>query len=216
MQTARSDPGPGMRIIPLFPTLIAEVHNPAAEAMNPALAELVRARERSEADQSPFTTVRRGWQSGLDLLDAPHPAIHALRGFFDAQIEAYLEAWGGASFTAGAPRGFAYEYTGWAVILRTGGFQHEHVHSKTDMVGVYYVEVPPGPPEHAGGALTLVDPRSGRVAARSVWEAVQHAVTAEAGKLVLFPSFLPHRVEQLTAPGERISINFDVTLQALA
>jgi uncharacterized protein (TIGR02466 family) len=205
-----------MRITPLFPTLIAEVRNPESDALNPALAAFVRGREGSERDQSAFTTVRRGWQSGLDLLDAPHPAITALRGFFNTQIEAYLNAWGGTSFTAGAPRGFGYEYTGWAVILRTGGFQHEHVHSRTDMVGVYYVEVPPVPPAEAGGALTLVDPRAGRVAARSVWEAVQHAVTAEAGKLVLFPSFLPHRVEQLTAPGERISINFDVTLQALA
>ena len=212
-------PGPhpddGMHVTSVFPTLIAEARNPAGEPMNRALAALVRERERLERDRSPFTTVNHGWQSGLELLDTPHPAVAAFRAWIESRIEAYLAAWGAASFAAGAPDRFAYEYTGWAVMLRTGGFQHEHVHSKTDMVGVYYVEVPPPAPGTQPGALTMLDPRAGRVAARSVWESVQHSVIPEAGKLVLFPSFLPHRVDQLTAPGERISINFDVTLHGV-
>lgn len=201
-----------MRLTSVFPTLIAEARNPHAEPMNRDLAAFVRERERRDRDQSPFTTVNHGWQSGLDLLDAPVPSVKAFRAWINSRIEAYLAEWGRASFTPGAPRQFRYEYTGWAVVLRTGGFQHEHVHSKTDLVGVYYVEVPPPAPHANPGALVLLDPRAGRVAARSVWESVQHTVLPEAGKLVFFPSFVPHRVDQLTAPGERISINFDVTL----
>jgi uncharacterized protein (TIGR02466 family) len=211
-----SSPADGrLQVTPVFPTLIAESHNPDGEAMNRDLAAFVRERERMDRDQSPFTTVNHGWQSGLDLLDAPLPAVTAFRAWINRQIEAYLNVWGGASFSPGAPRRFRYEYTGWAVILRTGGFQHEHVHSKTDLVGVYYVEVPPPQEGTRPGALTLLDPRAGRVAARSVWESVQHAVLPEAGKLVMFPSFVPHRVDQLTARGERISINFDVTLHGV-
>jgi uncharacterized protein (TIGR02466 family) len=204
-----------MQLTSAFPTLIAEARNPHAEAMNRDLAAFVRDRERMERDRSAFTTVNHGWQSGLDLLDAPIAPVKAFRGWINSQIEAYLAAWGQASFTAGAPRQFRYEYTGWAVVLRTGGFQHEHVHSKTDLVGVYYVEVPPPQPAANPGALVMLDPRTGRVAARSVWESVQHTVLPEAGKLVIFPSFVPHRVDQLTAQGERISINFDVTLYGL-
>jgi uncharacterized protein (TIGR02466 family) len=205
----------GLQVTPVFPTLIAESRNPDADRMNRDLAAFVRERERMDRDLSPFTTVNHGWQSGLELLDAPLPVIGAFRAWINRQIESYLSVWGQASFSAGAPPRFRYEYTGWAVVLRTGGFQHEHVHSKTDLVGVYYVEVPPLVPGTEPGALTLLDPRAGRVAARSVWESVQHAVLPEAGKLVMFPSFLPHRVDQLTAPGERISINFDVTLHGL-
>ena len=204
-----------LQVTAVFPTLIAEARNPAGDAMNRELAALVRERERLDRDHSAFTTVNHGWQSGLDLLDAPVPVIGAFRAWINGRIEAFLAEWGRASFGAGAPRRFRYEYTGWAVVLRTGGFQHEHVHSKTDLVGVYYVEVPPVPPGTQPGALTLLDPRAGRVAARSVWESVQHSVVPQSGKLVLFPSFLAHRVDQMTAPGERISINFDVTLHGL-
>ena len=204
-----------LQVTAVFPTLIAEARNPAGDAMNRELAALVRERERLDRDHSPFTTVNHGWQSGLDLLDAPLPVIGAFRAWVNGRIEAFLTEWGRASFGAGAPRRFRYEYTGWAVVLRTGGFQHEHVHSKTDLVGVYYVEVPPVPPGTQPGALTLIDPRAGRVAARSVWESVQHSILPQPGKLVLFPSFVAHRVDQMTAPGERISINFDVTLHGL-
>src|SRR5688572_20346296 len=102
-----------------FPTLIAESRNPHGQARNRDLAAFVRERERMDRDRSPFTAVNHGWQSGLDLLDAPIPPVMAFRSWINTQIEAYLPEWGRASFTAGAPRQFRYEYTGWSVILRT-------------------------------------------------------------------------------------------------
>lgn len=205
-----------LRISSLFPTLVGEALLPGAAPLNRELAAWLRERERSERDVSPLTTVNEGWQSGLDVLDADLSAVRRLRERIDVQIERFLEAWGQASFAPGAPAAFRYSYVGWAVILRPGGFQHEHVHSKTDLVGVYYVEVPPAAPGADVGGLTLVDPRSSRVASRAVWESAQLTLVPEPGKLVIFPSFVPHRVERVSAPGERISINFDVMLQAAA
>lgn len=200
-----------VRISTIFPTLVGET-DVADSELNAALAEHVHALERSSPDYSALSTVNRGWQSGFDLLEHDAPAICALRRHFDAAIETFLADWGRASFGSLVPRSFRYKYNGWAVILRGGGFQHEHVHTRSDLVGVYYVSVPQ---QLTGGELTLIDPRAGRLASRAMWDSSQLSITPRAGLLVLFPTFVPHRVDQLTTDGERISINFDVTLEGL-
>lgn len=212
-----SPPSPsGLHFHALFPTLVGEIELPGADALNAELASYIHWREQQEFNHSSLTTVNQGWQSGLDLLDAEVPPIQTLRRWINQHVEAFLAEWGRLTHSAAAPRAFRYSYRGWAVILRQGGFQHEHVHSRTNLVGVYYVQVPTLPPgAEPGGALSLTDPRAGRLATRAMWDVDRIALQPVAGKLVLFPSFLPHRVEQLRAPGERISINFDVQLEAV-
>lgn len=202
-----------MRLSPMFPTLVGDVVLPDAAALNGELAAWLRDRARTEEDRSPRTTVNVGWQSGLDLLDDPFPPLQALRSFFHAQVAEYLEQAGRCHHAADAPTRFTFDTVGWAVILRPGGFQHEHVHTRTQLVGVYWVEVPEALADR--GALDLGDPRAGRVYGRSAWELDRVSLLPTAGRLVLFPSFVPHRVHQV-AGGDRISINFDVTVHAIA
>jgi uncharacterized protein (TIGR02466 family) len=200
----------------LFPTLLGMTQLPQPEALNRALAAHVGEREARERDQSHLTTVQNGWQSGLDFMEADVPAVHELKRFVNGRIEAFLAEWGRVAFVPGAVPAFNYSYTGWAVVLRPGGFQHEHVHTKTDVTGIYYVAVPDAPGGEPVGDLVLVDPRGGRLAARSMWESAQHRIRPRAGMLLLFPSFVPHHVDQVQAPGQRISVNFDVTLQSVS
>lgn len=202
----------GLKINILFPTLLGETEFPGCEALNQDLAAYIRNLEQNERDYSQFSTVNHGWQSSLNFLDSGVPAIQTLKHFINNQIEIFLKEWGKASFSSSTPSTFHYSYKGWAVILRQGGFQYEHVHTKTDLVGVYYVEVPTAPSAAESGNLTLIDPRSGRVASRSIWETAQYTVRPKPGMFLLFPSFLPHRVNQVQAAGERISINLDVSL----
>lgn len=206
--------GPQIRV--LFPTLLGEAQLPAPEALNSDLAAYIRGREQRDRDFSAFTTVNHGWQSGLDFFETEIAPVQTLKRFINQQIESFLEEWGRVSFSPTAPRAFRYSYTGWAVILRQGGFQYEHVHTKTDLIGVYYVAVPQAPTNVPTGCLTLIDPRGGRVASRAIWELAHYSVPPRPGTLLLFPSFVPHRVDQLQAPGERISINFDITLEGVS
>jgi uncharacterized protein (TIGR02466 family) len=206
----------GLRISVLFPTLLGEVWRPDHVALNADLAAYIRDRERRDRDFSPFTAVNHGWQSGPDFFDAEAPAVQMLKHFINQQIEAFLREWGRVSFTAGTPATFRYRYSGWAVILRQGGFQYEHVHTKTDLIGIYYVEVPDAPAGVGTGNLTLVDPRAGRVATRAIWENAHYSVPPRPGMLLLFPSFVPHRVDRVQASGERISINFDIALEGVS
>ena len=206
----------GLSVNALFPTLLGEAEFHEAESLNSELAAYILSRERSERDHSSFTSVNNGWQSGLDFLETDTPAITTLKQFFNRHIEEFLTQWGQTAFGVTRPRTFRYSYVGWAVILRQGGFQYEHVHSKTDLIGIYYVRVPDAPSGVPVGNLTLTDPRGGRLASRAIWETTQISVGPKPGTLLLFPSFVPHRVEQVLAPGERISINFDVTLQGFS
>ena len=199
-----------MEIRSVFPTLVGRSSFPDCGALNASLAAYIENLERSTSDRSPFSTVRSGWQSDFTLLEHAIEPIAALRGFINVQVEEFLAAWGAASFTATPPKAFSYDYTGWAVVLRDGGYQHEHVHTNTTLVGVYYVAVPE---RASGGELTLVDPRAGRLATRTMWDTSTLSIRPEPGLLVLFPSFLPHRVDSLVSDGPRISINFDVTLR---
>src|SRR6185436_184156 len=197
----------------IFPTLLAQYDVPECEALNRGLAEFIHELAARSRDYSSLSTVRHGWQSGFDLLEYDADAIRALRAEINRGIESFLEAWGAVSFGSLAPRSFRYRYNGWAVVLRGGGFQHEHVHSRSDLVGVYYVATPA---DGKGGKLSLIDPRAGRLASRAIWDITHVDVTPRPGLLVLFPSFVPHRVNQIESDGERISINFDVTLEGVA
>jgi uncharacterized protein (TIGR02466 family) len=199
----------------LFPTLLGEFQFPQPEALNKDLSAYIRGREQHDRDYSPFTTVNHGWQSGPDFFDVEIPPIQALRHFINPQLEHFLAEWGRISFNSGAPKSFRYQYTGWAVILRQGGFQHEHIHTKTDLIGVYYVEVPAVAEDVPTGDLTLIEPRGGRLASRAIWESAHYSIRPKPGTLLLFPSFVPHRVDQVRAPGDRISINFDVTIEGV-
>jgi uncharacterized protein (TIGR02466 family) len=181
-------------------------------AINESLAAYIRKVESDENDRSQFTTVNNGWQSGFDILETGTPGIDTLKRFFNQSVEAFLHEWGKISFNESAPKAFSYTYSAWAVILRQGGFQHEHVHSKSTIVGIYYVETPKDGSGSSLGDLTLMDPRSGRLANRAMWDCVKCTIQPRAGTLILFPSFVSHRVDQVMSPGERISINFDVIL----
>ncbi|HEY2739410.1 MAG TPA: putative 2OG-Fe(II) oxygenase [Thermoanaerobaculia bacterium] len=197
-----------------FPTLVGEANFAEARRFNPLLAQSIRDLARRERGEAARTTVNHGWQSKPDFLDTGCPEVQALRGFFNHSLETYLSQWGRIYNNAMAPPAFTYRYQGWAVLLESGGYQHQHVHSRTDFVGVYCVEAPRLDPGSEEGSLTLLDPRSGRLANRAIWEREREAVRPQPGRLVLFPSFVPHRVDAFHGPGERITINFDVTLHA--
>lgn len=204
----------GLRINLWFPTLVGEADFLEAPRVNPVLAGYIRERAGRERGEAARTTVKRGWQSSPGFLDADRPEIQSLRGFFNRTLEGFLSQWGRLHNNSMAPPAFTFRYQGWAVLLESGGFQHQHVHSRTDFVGVYCVEAPRLEPDTEEGNLTLLDPRGGRMANRAVWERERESVRPRPGRLVLFPSFVPHRVDPFYGPGERITINFDVTLHA--
>jgi hypothetical protein len=95
--------------------------------------------------------------------------------------------------------------TAWALVFRAAGHQVLHHHPEPWLTGVFYVNAPPGSPRP--GAIRIgglpewvgIDPP---------WPLV--TIEPEPGRLILFPSFVPHETVPTGSDEERISIAFDV------
>jgi len=99
----------------------------------------------------------------------------------------------------------------WVNIMPNGVVHGLHLHPLSTISGTYYVQTPKGTP-----GLKFEDPRLDRFMAAPPRRAdcsPQHRpwviVPAEAGKLVLFESWLRHEVSPNRLQSERISISFN-------
>jgi uncharacterized protein (TIGR02466 family) len=99
----------------------------------------------------------------------------------------------------------------WVNIMPRGVTHGSHLHPLSLVSGTYYVRTPPG-----AAAIKFEDPRLERFMAApprrgSARRALQPwvTITAQAGKLVLFESWLRHEVPPGRTASERISISFN-------
>ena len=101
----------------------------------------------------------------------------------------------------------------WAIINKDRAFNERHHHGNSSLSAAYYVKA-----EKNAGDLIFFDPRQANVfhhptskEANSLNCQVQ-SVTPRAGTLVLFPSYLEHKVAENLSNEERIVVSFNVSL----
>jgi len=111
----------------------------------------------------------------------------------------------------------------WATYHQRGVQHEEHGHRGSQLSGVYYVRSPGADETAAGGGLLRVfDPR--HEALQFMYEANQASPPPRAsctfeprpGLLLLWPSYLRHEVTPTNGESARISLPFDLTVQAHA
>jgi len=99
----------------------------------------------------------------------------------------------------------------WANVNPKGGFNASHIHPNSLWSGVYYVKTPPN-----CGRLQVNDPRAVAAMIRPhyikeqkphQWREVNYEPIA--GRCIMFPSWLEHRVEPNQSDDIRISISFN-------
>jgi tetratricopeptide (TPR) repeat protein len=91
----------------------------------------------------------------------------------------------------------------WGTFLETGGHQEPHVHERTSLTGVLFLQVPPSITDaDPAGWLELDGNPPGLDQGRQ-----GHRIRPVEGEIVLFPSGVFHRPLPLAA-GERISLSF--------
>ena len=101
----------------------------------------------------------------------------------------------------------------WANINYKGSYNKAHLHANSLWSGVYYIKTPKD-----CGVLKLQDPKSVSLMVkpkRNNNNFPQHSWTqisfeAVAGRLIIFPSYLTHWVEENKNEEERISVSFNV------
>ena len=99
----------------------------------------------------------------------------------------------------------------WVNIMGAGAAHAWHLHPLATISGTYYVHIPPGAP-----GLKLEDPRLERFMAAPPRQSTARrenrpwaSVSAQAGALVLFESWLRHAVATNARAAERVSISFN-------
>ena len=101
----------------------------------------------------------------------------------------------------------------WAIINKDRAFNEKHHHGNSALSAAYYVKA-----EKNAGDIIFFDPRQANVfhhptsvKANSLNCQVQ-SVTPKAGTLVLFPSYLEHKVNENLSKEERIVVSFNISL----
>ena len=101
----------------------------------------------------------------------------------------------------------------WAIINRKDAFNEKHHHGSSALSAAYYLKA-----EKNAGDIVLFDPRQANVFHHPFSKEVNdinaqvQSITPRPGTLVLFPSYLEHKVNPNLSNEERIVISFNVSL----
>lgn len=181
------------------------VHNwPDSDEMNAELRRIVL-EEAAESERRLRSNVG-GWSSDKKFLQRDNPAIRRLLGRINMISEAVLDAYN----TPGARQLIV---SGWANMLRPGGYNRVHNHANATWSGVYYVTgIAEDPNDEFAGRIEFIDPRPRSGLNYSDNSIFRQKVTyrPQAGSMILFPSWLNHCVHPVHGDAERISIAFNL------
>ncbi|MDC0232826.1 TIGR02466 family protein [Pelagibacteraceae bacterium] len=101
----------------------------------------------------------------------------------------------------------------WSIINNKDAFNEKHHHGNSALSAAYYIKA-----EQNAGNIVFYDPRQANVFHHPVSKEVNvvnaqvQSVTPKAGTLVLFPSYLEHKVNPNLSNDERIVISFNIAL----
>ena len=221
-------PGYQMVVQDYFPTTIAKVHVVDRGALNIALYDCINRWRRTHLsrpiDRAPKAgwNIKNGWEIGPTFFDvfAGEPSADALRLLVEQSALQFvndhhlqLRQFSKVQRAVACEIGASY-----ATILEENAFlTDEHVHYGTDFVGVYYVRVPShlDGRDDGAGFLVLRDPRPAMHVTRLDHQKTIEIIRPEEGMLILFPGYISHAVRPFWGKGERISINFNLTVTLL-
>lgn len=158
----------------------------------------------------PAGKATRGGQQTADGL--PHRCEPAMAMLLDLvrqavdDFESKLPLDSACAFVDRRPK--AARINAWAVVYPGGGRQLPHIHPDGWLSGVVCIRAPQVPPGGRGGNLVLgaleIDGRE----VAPAWGIRE--IRPVPGRLVLFPSYMPHATVPTNATGDRICVSFDI------
>ncbi|UBF25016.1 hypothetical protein K9N68_25765 [Kovacikia minuta CCNUW1] len=183
----------------LFPTPLFVFSLENHEGLNLQLLELIGQLKRSDPGYTASNVL--GWHSRGNLFELKE--MQPFKELVDRAIAevAQVTGYSGVKITPA---------NCWANVNPKYASNKIHDHANCLFSGVYYVKTPP-----KCGELMFYDPRSARTFYKPLVsdftaytaDAISHV--AEAGLLLIFPSWLKHGVEPNLSDEERVSISFN-------
>lgn len=207
------------QLTPLFPTTVLRRRIPGMEETNRQLAALIAELEATGPNATAGTSTSGGYQTPDGLLShnhpkAGHPALVTLKGHITKAIKDYSSVLIRQE-CASVPARADFVMWGWAVSLKDGNWQDQHVHSGAHVSGVYYIAAPLETlaDGQRAGKISFHDPRPRANMNQLPSQFTAHREAPVPGDMVLFPSWLEHSVSPFRGGGTRICIAFDAKLQ---
>ncbi len=197
--------------LPLFPTPVMRSVLPDAARINAELVDWVRGLQREDGGVQ--RTNVGGWHSAVMLAQRPVPV---LQGFL-AHARDALSRWAQHSFALPqAPDAAGWQIELWANLNRRGHHNRAHDHLRSGVIASAFYYVQCGGSE-VGGRTVFVNQQSvpAHVECAVGWRDQEWAVTPADGMLMVFPSWLGHRVEPFEGDGDRITLAFNAGHAAL-
>ncbi len=176
-------------------------------AFNAEIEREIRAHESLEFEPPGIATAA-GFQTG-DLLEHPSYAIGLLALMINGAVRGYIDCLPddpNHPFVANAPA--RWTLNGWGVILNAQGHQRPHIHPSGWLSGVYYVRVPRSIVVGSQQGLIEFGTPPANIGCRHTHPT--RRVTPEAGRMMLFPSYVYHHTIPFDDSENRISFAFDV------
>ena len=183
-----------------FPTPIYIKDIPNAKELNISLTRHII--EWSHADEGLKKTNVKGWHSGTDMHKKPE-YNDLIKELFIMQQEIFKEEHLESEPLLGNM---------WANINYPGSYNRSHLHPNALFSGVYYVQTPKDSgilkvmDSRQGAQLVMPRQKSGKLPAK-LWREVNFPPIA--GRIIIFPAWLWHGVEDNKSNELRISVSFN-------
>ena len=197
-------------ILPVFSTWLYQCENGPVH-LNADLEALTH-KLMSDSKNGTRRTNFGGWHYAFDLFELSEPVIRDFRNHMEQHVQAFLNHFRPEE----RKKKDQFRLRGWLNLNRAGDFNILHSHPGCFISATYYVKVPEG---MKGGEIYFRDPRGPAVAMYEtpgielpwIGSGLGIPITPATGKLLLFPSWLEHRVEPFEGAGDRISIAFNAS-----
>ena len=194
----------GVFAVPLFSRVW-----PETAAVNAELKQMILARAPAPGPQA-YSNVG-GWHSAADLHSWGGAAVHQLTQWIGAATREMSAATSGSAQYDGD-----FTLWAWANLLRKGGYNMAHDHSRAGWSGVYYVETgQESPTNPLAGQIEFIDPRLGASSQHLPGKPFDNPVRIKPqdGLMLVFPGWFKHFVHPYEGESERISIAFNLIYQ---
>lgn len=199
---------PLSRLTPItaFASVIESFDVTDHQELNPRVLEAVAAMRA--ADVGVTSSNKLGWHSQRDFFERNEPALRDLSDRLKLATIAVIQRY----WPEYSPRTDRIAAEGWINVNPQNAFNAPHAHSGFHLSGCYYVRVPE-PSADWSGALEFLSPL-GATAAESEFGKkmldMNISIAPQAGRVVLFPSYLRHWVLPNQEDEDRVSIAFNV------
>ena len=195
-------------VMPLFSTWIYLCENGPVH-LNERLEDLAHRLMQDDCNASQRTNCG-GWHYAFDVFKLEEQVVGEFRDQMKQHVQAFLNHFRPED----RKKTDQFRLEGWINVNRPGDYNILHCHPGCFLSATYYVRIPL---DMKGGEIVFRDPRGPAVAMYETpgmelpWVGTGMGIpfSAGTGHLLLFPSWLEHRVERFEGSGERITIAFN-------